>query len=128
MQSINKKLRYSLISKVNNKTLGMKATPGKQQERSNLAILDIKTSLSQFAASEVVDLNENLGKGQFGTVGIFLFKKLNINVAVKIVKLERLGIDTTVAEAKVMILFCEHKCFPYCYGLVDNSKILIQKK
>ena len=53
----------------------MKAAPGKQQQRSNLAILDIKTPLSQFSDSEVVDLNENIGKGQFGTVNIFLFKK-----------------------------------------------------
>lgn len=126
MQSVNKKLRYSLISSANSKTLGMKATPGKQQQRSNLAILDIKTPLSQFADSEIVDLNENLGKGQFGTVNIFLFKKLNINVALKIVELERSAIEAVIAEAKVMILLCEHKCFPYCYGLVDNNKILIQ--
>ena len=126
MQSVNKKLNYSLISSVNNKTLGMKATPGKQQQRSNLAILNIKSPLPQFVDSKVVDLNENLGKGQFGTVDIFLFKKLNINVAVKIVKLDRSGIDAVVAEAKVMILLCEQKCFPYCYGLVGNNQILIQ--
>ena len=49
-------------------------------------------------------MNENRSKGQFGTVGIFFFKKLNINVAVKIVKLERSVIDAVVAETKVMIL------------------------
>ena len=57
MQSVNKKLRYSLTSSVNNKTFGMKATTGKQQQRSKLGILDIKTPLPQFTDSEVVDLN-----------------------------------------------------------------------
>lgn len=105
MQSVNKKLRDSLTSSVNNKTLGMKATPGKQQQRDKLGVLDIKTPLSQVADSEIVDLNENRSRGQFGTVGIFFFKKLNMKiVAVKIVKLERSAIEAVVAETKVMIL------------------------
>ena len=104
----------------------MNETQRKQQQRSNLAILNIKTPLPQFADSHIVDLNENTAKDQFGTVDIFLFKKLNINVAVKIVKLGQSAIDTVVAEAKVMILHCDHKCFPNCFGLADNNKILIQ--
>ena len=44
MQSVNKKLCYSFISSINNKTLGMNTTSGKWQ-RSNLAILNIKTPL-----------------------------------------------------------------------------------
>ena len=63
MQSVNKKLRDSLTSSVNNKTLGMKATPGKQQQRDKLGVLDIKTPLSQVADSEIVDLNENRSRG-----------------------------------------------------------------
>ena len=71
-------------------------------------------------------MNQNLSKGQFGTVDTFLFKNLNINVAEKIVKIEWSAIDAVTAEAKVMILLYEHKCFPYCYGIEDNRKILIQ--
>lgn len=50
-------------------------------------------------------MNENRSKGQFGSVGIFFFKKLNVKIiAVKIVKLEQSAIEAVVAERKVMIL------------------------
>ena len=64
-------------------------------------------------------MNKNLNKSHFGTTDIFLFKKLNVNVAVKTVKLERSSTDAVVAEAKFMFLLR--------YGFVNNNnKTLIQ--
>lgn len=92
------------------------------------SICKLQKFIPQISEYDVIfyDDIEKIGNGQFGSIQVAKFKKLDINIAVKTVDLKKANPVSIRAEAIVMSLLSGHKAFPFCFGILDSNQILMQ--
>ena len=83
------------------------------------------SGIPTFTDDGVTINNDEIGKGQFGTVKTALLHKLGITVVAKILD-GNFPKKAIFAEAIVGLTLSGHKNFPFCFGLLGNNIILME--
>ena len=83
------------------------------------------SGIPKFTDEGVTVNNDEIGKGQFGTVKTALLHKLGITVVAKIMD-ENFPKKAVFAEAIVGLTLSGHNNFPFCFGLLGNNIILME--
>ena len=105
----------------------MKATSGHIHQNitsSRIALISLLPGIPTFndAVVQWIKGGENIGSGQFGIIKLVNIVSLNLVVAAKVLD------DLTSKKALVVVAMTVsgHKNFPFCFGLLGNSTILME--
>ena len=78
-------------------------------------------------SEEVVNINDQvLGEGSFGIVRLGFFKTLGVHCAVKKAKNIKQNSFNAVREARILAVLQGCKFFPYVYGVIDNTSLVME--
>lgn len=88
-------------------------------------LVSMVPGIPTFTDDGVTINNNEIGKGQFGTVKTALLHKLGITVVAKILD-ENFPKKAVFAEAIVGLTLSGHNNFPFCFGLLGNNIILME--
>ena len=78
-------------------------------------------------SEEVVNINDQvLGEGSFGIVKLGFFKTLDVHCAVKTAKNIKHNLFNAVREARVLAVLQGCKFFPYVYGVINNTSLVME--
>ena len=105
-----------------------KATAGKVSgySSSRQAVIDNLSSVPSIQNDLLHVTDKILGQGQFGTVKVEKFTLINLNVAVKCIDKLYSSRKALYTEAIVMLSLSGHSCFPFCFGVVNESAIIME--
>lgn len=128
IQTIMKPPRQIFTSCVNIQH-SSKATPskvGKNVEGSRDTIIKSLPGIPSFTDAGVTILQDKIGEGQFGSIHLASLQKLGITIAAKVPKVKSSSNKAILAEVVVGMTLSGHSNFPYCFGVLNESVILME--
>jgi serine/threonine protein kinase len=87
-------------------------------------MLHLPQKPSTFTPSAVT-LGEKIGEGTFGVIRKARFQHIQVNVAVKEIKLCQ-HTDEIVVEGNIMQHLHTHENFPFCFGLIGKKALMME--
>ena len=109
----------SCVNKATTRTLGKDTLTARD------ALIRTLSGIPNFSAEDVTVDCDEVGKGQFGTVKTALLHKLEMTVVAKVFN-EKCHKKAILAKALVGLTLGGHINFPFCFGMLGDSIILME--